>query len=172
VALVTGSGKKRIGWHVADALAGQEYAIAVHYHTSAREAAETVEHLRGRGVEAAAFEADVADERAVRSLFRALWDRFGRLDVLVNCAAVYRAKPLEEVTAADVRLSFEANLLATFLCAQQAGLAMVRQPEGGLHRQLRRLGDGATLQELRPLPRHQRGHSDLDALPGGRIRYP
>src|SRR4029079_9128563 len=54
-----------------------------------------------------------------------------RLDVLVNCAAVYGAKRLEEVTAADVRHSFEGNLLGTFLCAQQAGLAMVRQPEGG-----------------------------------------
>src|SRR6202007_1235928 len=38
---------------------------------------------------------------------------------------------LEEVTAADVRLFFEVNTLATFLCVQQAGLAMVRQPTGG-----------------------------------------
>jgi NAD(P)-dependent dehydrogenase (short-subunit alcohol dehydrogenase family) len=92
VALVTGSGKKRIGWHIADSLAGQGYAIAVHYRTSAKEAAETVEHLRGRGTEAMAFHADLADEKAVGSLFRALWERFGRLDVLVNCAAVYQAK--------------------------------------------------------------------------------
>ena len=52
VALVTGSGKKRVGWHVADALAGRGYGIAVHYRTSAKEAAETVKHLRSRGVEA------------------------------------------------------------------------------------------------------------------------
>ena len=37
----------------------------------------------------------------------------------------------EEVTAADVRLNFEANVLGTFLCCQHAGLAMVRQPGGG-----------------------------------------
>jgi pteridine reductase len=131
VALVTGSGKKRVGWHVADALAGRGYDIAVHYRTSAKEAAETVEHLRGRVVEAVAFQADLSDEHAVHDLFRAAVDRFGRLDVLVNCAAVYRAKRLEEVTAADLRHNFDANLLGTFLCAQQAGLAMVRQPEGG-----------------------------------------
>ena len=131
VALVTGSGKKRVGWHVADALAGRGYDIAVHYRTSAKEAAETVEHLHSRGVEAVAFQADLAEESAVRDLVRGVQDHFGRLDVLVNCAAVYGAKRLEEVTAADVRHNFEANLLGTFLCAQQAGLAMVRQPEGG-----------------------------------------
>ena len=65
VALVTGSGKKRVGWHVADALAGRGYHLAVHYRTSAKEAAESVEHLRGRGVEAMAFQADVADEQAM-----------------------------------------------------------------------------------------------------------
>src|SRR5579859_5402740 len=142
VALVTGSGKKRVGWHVADALAGRGYDIAVHYRTSAKEAAETVEHLRGRGVEAVAFQADLSDEQAIRGLFRAAVDRFGRLDVLVNCAAVYRAKRLEEVTAADLRHNFDANLLGTFLCAQQAGLAMVRQPEGGC---IVNLGDWAVV---------------------------
>lgn len=131
VALVTGSGKKRVGWHVADALAGRGYDIAVHYRTSAKEAAETVEHLRGRGVEAAAFQADLGEEAAVRSLVSCTQDHFGRIDVLVNCAAVYKATRLEEVTAADVRHNFESNLLGTFLCAQQVGLVMVRQPEGG-----------------------------------------
>ena len=109
VALVTGSEKKRVGWHVADALAGRGYDIAIHYRTSAKEAAETVEHLRSRGVEAVAFQADLAEESAVRDLVRAAQDQFGRLDVLVNCAAVYKAKRLEEVIAADVRHSFEAN---------------------------------------------------------------
>lgn len=131
VALVTGSGKKRVGWHVADALAGRGYNIAVHYRNSAKEAAETVEHLRSRGVEAVAFQADLAEESAVRDLVHGAHNHFGRLDVLVNCAAVYKAKRLEDVTAADLHHNFEVNLLGTFLCAQQVGLAMVQQPEGG-----------------------------------------
>jgi pteridine reductase len=57
--------------------------------------------------------------------------RFGRLDVLVNCAASWRSKRLEEITAADMRGYLETNTLGTFLCCRQAGLAMVRQPEGG-----------------------------------------
>jgi len=131
VALVTGSAKKRVGWHVADALAGRGYALAVHYRSSAAEAKETVDYLKGRGVEAEGFQADLTDEQAVREMVGQVLQRFGRLDVLVNCAAAWRSKPLEEVTAADVRHYFETNTLATFLCCQQAGLAMVKQPEGG-----------------------------------------
>src|SRR5579883_2476544 len=107
VALVTGSGKRRVGWYVADALAGRGYALAIHYHHSAAEAAETVAHFQSRGVPVAAFQADLTQEVAARALVRAVLDHFGRLDVLVNCAAIWRAKRLEDITAADVRLHFE-----------------------------------------------------------------
>ncbi len=131
VALVTGSGKRRVGWHVADALARRGFALAVHYRTSAAEAAETIASFQAHGVEAVAFQADLTDEGAVRTMVAAVLERFGRLDVLVNCAAIWKSKRLEDVTAADVRLHFETNTLGTFLCCQHAGLAMVRQPEGG-----------------------------------------
>jgi pteridine reductase len=131
VALVTGSGKRRVGWHVADALARRGYTLAVHYHRSAAEAAETVAALRQHGVEADAWQADLADEQAARALVDGVLGRFGRLDVLVTCAAIWQRKRLEEVTAADVRRHFETNALGTFVCAQQAGLAMVKQAEGG-----------------------------------------
>jgi pteridine reductase len=131
VALVTGSGKNRVGRHVAVALAGRGYDIAVHYRTSADEAAEAVEDMRGFGFDAKAFQAELSEEQAVREMFHAVGDYFGRLDVLVNCAAIYGAKRLEDVTAEDVRRNFEVNLLGTFLCAQQGGLAMTKQPEGG-----------------------------------------
>jgi pteridine reductase len=144
VALVTGSGKKRVGAAVADALARRGYAVAVHYRSSAAEAATTVAALRAHGVEAEPFPADLTDEAAVRELVKAVLARFGRLDVLVNCAAVWQRKPLEEVTAADVRLHFDTNALSTFLCCQHAGLAMVAQPEGGA---IVNVGDWA---EVRP----------------------
>jgi pteridine reductase len=131
VALVTGSGKQRVGWYVADALAQRGYTLAVHYRSSAVEAAETIASFKNRRIEVVAIQADLTDEQAVRSLIRQVLDRFGRLDVLVNCAAVWKSKRLENMTAADVRLHFETNTLGTFLCAQHAGLAMVKQPEGG-----------------------------------------
>jgi pteridine reductase len=144
VALVTGSGKRRVGSVVADALARRGFAIAVHYRTSATEAAETVAGLRTHGVEADAFAADLTDEQAVRDLVRRVVERFGRIDALVNCAAIWQRKRLEEITAADVRRHFDTNTLGTFLCCQQAGLAMVAQPEGGV---IVNLGDWA---EARP----------------------
>jgi pteridine reductase len=131
VALVTGSGKRRIGWHVAQALADRGYALIVHYHTSATEAAETVNAFHAHGVEAVALQADLADERSVQALFDQTIERFKRIDVLVNCAADWKSKRLEDVTAADVRHYFETNTLGTFLCCQRAGLLMVGQPEGG-----------------------------------------
>ena len=131
VALVTGSGKRRVGNAVARALAERGFRIAVHYHHSADAALETVRQLQARGTDAAAFAADVADEQAVARLFEQVMDRFGRLDALVTAAAVWEPQPLEEVTAADVRRQFDINTLGTFLCCRQAGRIMVAQPEGG-----------------------------------------
>jgi pteridine reductase len=71
------------------------------------------------------------DEQAVHGLVDQILNRFGRVDVLVNCAATWSSKKLEEITAADVRASFETNTLGTFLASQQVGLVMTRQAEGG-----------------------------------------
>src|SRR5690242_13823987 len=103
VALITGSGKRRLGWSVAEGLARRGYALAIHYRTSATDAAEAAALFRAQGVAADAFQADLTDEQAAAALIRATLERFGRLDVLVNCAAVWEPKRLEDVTAADVR---------------------------------------------------------------------
>lgn len=131
VALVTGSGKRRVGWHVADALARRGYSLAIHYRTSAAEAEQSAGELRARGTRAIAIAADLTDERQVQQVVEATLSEFGRIDVLVNCAATWKRKALEAVKAEDVRAFFETNTLSTFLCCQQVGLAMVRQPEGG-----------------------------------------
>jgi pteridine reductase len=131
VALVTGSGPRRVGWHIADALAGRGYRLVLNYRNSATSAAATVADLTTRGTQAIALQADLTDESAVKNLVARTLDRFGRLDVLVTAAAAYQRKSLEQVTAADVRAQFDANTLGTFLCCQHAGLAMVKQPEGG-----------------------------------------
>ncbi|HEX4131855.1 MAG TPA: SDR family oxidoreductase [Pirellulales bacterium] len=144
VALVTGSGRERIGWHVADALAERGWGIAVHYHTSGDDARGTVESLAARGVQARAFQADLSDQAAVDRMLAQVLERFGHVDALVNCAAIWKRKRLEDVTAADVREHFEINTLGTFLCCQKIGLTMAKQPAGGV---IVNLGDWA---ERRP----------------------
>jgi len=141
VALVTGSGKRRVGNVVAEALAERGFSVALHYNRSAEEAGQTVRRLQERGVQSAAFQADVADEGDVDRLFKEVLARFGRLDVLVTTAAVWEPKPLEAVRTEDVRRQFEINALGTFLCCQRAGLVMVEQPEGG---SIVTIGDWAT----------------------------
>lgn len=142
VALVTGSGRRRVGWHVAEALAQRGYALALHYRSSAREAGETLAGFREAGVVAELFQADLSQEDQVDRLVGAVRTRFGRIDVLAHCAATWQPKRLEEVTAEDVRGFFEANLLSTFLVGQQVGLTMVAQPEGGV---IVNCGDWATV---------------------------
>ncbi len=144
VALVTGSGNKRVGSVVAAALARRGYAVAVHYRSSAAEAEETAKELLAHGVEVATFPADLTNEGDVRRLTAEVLVHFDRIDVLVNCAAVWKSKPLEEVTAADVRMHFDTNALGTFLMGQHVGLQMVKQPEGGV---IVNIGDWA---EVRP----------------------
>jgi len=159
IALITGGGKRRVGSYVADALAERGYALAIHYRTSASEAAETLDRLRSAGARAEGFQADLSDEQAVRALVHNVIERFGRIDVLVNCAAIWKSKKLEDVTAADVRAHFEINTLGTFLCSQQAGLAMVGQPEGGA---IVTLGDWA---EARPYLNYAAYFSSKGAIP-------
>jgi len=130
-ALVTGAGKRRVGSFVADALAKRGFALAIHYRSSATEANEAVARFRDQGVEAESFRADLSDEEAVRGLVQNVIARFGRIDVLVNCAAAWKSKRFEDATAADVRGFFETNTLGTFLACQHVGLAMTKQSEGG-----------------------------------------
>src|SRR3954469_23612435 len=131
VALITGSARRRLGWHVADALGGRGYAVVIHYNTSAEEAESAAEEFRSRGIQAISIGADLADESQVRRLVDETLKQLGRIDALVNCAAIWKSKRLEDVTASDVREYFDTNTLGTFLCCQHAGLAMVKQPEGG-----------------------------------------
>ena len=70
----------------------------------------------------AEFPADLGAEPEVKRLVESVLARFGRIDVLVNCAAVWKSKRLEDVTAADVRMHFDTNALSTFLTGQHVGL--------------------------------------------------
>ncbi len=131
VALVTGSGRERIGNLVAWHLAKQGFAIALHYHASREDAATTIEKMRGEGVDCEAYMADVAVEADVNRMFDSVSDRFGRLDVLVTTASLWSTVSLEDTTAEDLIRNFNVNTLGTFLCGKRAGLMMVDQADGG-----------------------------------------
>jgi pteridine reductase len=144
VALITGAGKQRIGWHIAQALAERGYRLAIHYRSSKSEAEQTVQELEKRGIIVRAYGADLREKDHVSQLVQSTLTDFGQIDVLINAAAIWQRKKLEEVTAADVREHFDTNTLGTFLMCQQVGLAMVQQASGGT---IINIGDWA---EVRP----------------------
>lgn len=161
VAIVTGSGRRRVGYHVASALAARGHALIVHYRSSAREAEATAAELaKAYCVPVRAVGADLSNEADVRSLVRTTVQQFGRVDVLVNCAAVWQRKRLEEISAADVREHFDTNTLGTFLTCQHVGLVMVGQPEGGC---IVNVGDWA---DVRPYPDYAAYFPSKAAIPG------
>lgn len=131
VAVVTGSGRRRVGNTVARMLAERGFDIVLHYHASAQSAGETAMELRALGVRAEPMPADVATEAEVDRLFDRVRREFGRLDVVVTTASLWQSKSLELISADDLRRSFEVDTLGTFLCCRRAGLVMAQQPQGG-----------------------------------------
>ena len=87
VAIVTGA-SRGIGAAIAHRLAGEGYAVIVNYAGKQEEAQAVVDAIEARGGSAFAVRADVSDSAAVRSLFDAAIDRYGRVDVLVNNAGI------------------------------------------------------------------------------------
>ncbi len=130
VALVTGGGR-RVGAVIARSLSTAGYRLAIHANRSLAEAQALADELSAAGKPAIAVAGDVSSEEAVKKIVADVHRRFGRIDALVNCAAIWKAKSLEAVTAADVREHFEVNTLGTFLFCQHVGKIMVAQPQGG-----------------------------------------
>ncbi len=95
VALVTG-GSRGIGAAIARRLAEDGADIAISYAKTADRALALVKELEAKGVRAAAFRADQADATQVASLVRDVAKAFGRIDILVNNAAVYVTGPTSD----------------------------------------------------------------------------
>ena len=159
VALITGSGRPRIGNRIARALGERGYRIALHYHSSQEGAKAALHEFRELGIEAEAFRADVSQESDVDRMFESLHERFGRLDVLVTTASVWKAKKLEDLSADDLRFNFDINTLGTFLCVRRAGLMMAEQESGGT---VVTIGDWAI---ERPYPDHAAYFVSKGAIP-------
>jgi pteridine reductase len=145
VALVTG-GAVRVGAAIVRELASRGYRVAIHANTSLDRAQALVEELSQAGHEAVAFGADLRNEDATRAMIDRARRRFGRLDALVNCAAVWSPTPLEITLADDLRRFFEVNAISSFICCQHAGLIMAEQDQGGA---IVNIGDWASARPYR-----------------------
>ena len=128
-ALVTGAAR-RVGRTISLAMAGRGADVVIHYKNSASEAHETVEAVERLGQRAFAFQADLAEPDQVEALADYAVQACGKIDVLVNSAAVFRMTPLESVTAQDWEQFLRVNLTGPFLLARRLGLLMRQQGAG------------------------------------------
>jgi pteridine reductase len=113
-ALVTG-GARRIGRAISLGLAEAGFDVVVNHHASPGEAEEVVAQIRALGQRAEAVRADVSDSAQVAELARAVEDRFGRLDLLVNNASLFQPRRLLEVEEEEWDRVMAVNLKAPFL---------------------------------------------------------
>lgn len=128
VALVTG-GARRVGRAIALALAGRGIDVAVHHSASPDAAEETARAIRALGADARVVAADLREGDAPERLVREVHASFGRLDVLVNSAAIMPRTPVGTVTQAQWDEVVALNLRAPFFCAQAAA-AVLPNPGG------------------------------------------
>jgi NAD(P)-dependent dehydrogenase (short-subunit alcohol dehydrogenase family) len=127
-AFVTG-GAKRIGREIALALARAGADMAITYRNSRTEALQTAKEIELLGCRSMAIEADVRSEVSVRAAILAATEQFGRLDVLVNNAAVFESASLEQLSLEAWDAVFETNARGPFLVAREA-LTHLRAVEG------------------------------------------
>jgi 3-oxoacyl-[acyl-carrier protein] reductase len=117
VAIVTGAGRN-IGRGIALALADGGAAVVVNARSNLREAEAVADEIERAGSKALAVTADVADADAVDAMVAAAAQKFGRIDILVNNAAVRAEQPLATMTLADWRAITAVILDGAFNCVR------------------------------------------------------
>ncbi|MBN1965737.1 MAG: SDR family oxidoreductase [Anaerolineae bacterium] len=132
VALVTGSAH-RVGKVIALALAAAGTNIVIHYHGAEDDAQTAVREAKSFGVDAIRVQADQSDPQQVNALFDAVREHYGRLDILVNSANLYRKIDFFALSYDDWQRVLAVNLTGPFLCCQAAARLMQAQdPPGGV----------------------------------------
>ncbi len=131
VALITG-GARRLGRHMALALAREGYDVVITYNHSASDARKTVTDLKKLGSESLALRAEVSKRVQVESVIAQIAKKYGRLDVLIGNAGVYPdATPLAKVTEKLFDDTLATNLKGNFLFGKVASALMRKNKEGG-----------------------------------------
>jgi 3-oxoacyl-[acyl-carrier protein] reductase len=131
VALVTGAGRN-IGRAIALELAAAGAAVVVNVRANHGEAEAVVHEIRAAGGDAIALLADVTDRAAVEAMMRRTLDHFGRLDVLVNNAAIREEAPFAELDFAAWRRVLDVCLDGAFFCVKAAHGALKASGAGAI----------------------------------------
>jgi 3-oxoacyl-[acyl-carrier protein] reductase len=131
VAIVTGAGR---GLGRAFALRfAEEGARLLLPDISLERAEDAVKEIRAKGGEAVAIETDISDESATQKMAEKVMQQYGRVDILINNAAIWygvEAKPWDAWTVTEWDRMFEVNVKGTWLCCKAIAPLMTKQSSG------------------------------------------
>lgn len=119
VAIVTGA-SKGIGAGIAKAYGTEGASVVVNYSSDKAGAEKVVEDIIANGGKAIAVQGSVANAEDIKRLFSETKNAFGKLDVLVNNAGVFKFDALEAVTEEEFHRQFNTNVLGTILATREA----------------------------------------------------
>lgn len=128
-ALVTGA-SRGIGRAIALQLAQDGFNIAINYNGNKEKADEVAEEVEALGVNAMVIQANVSEETAVQEMVKAVIDKFGSLDVLVNNAGITKDNLIMRMKEEDFSDVIDINLKGVFLTTKAATRQMMRQRSG------------------------------------------
>ena len=144
VALITGA-SRGIGATIARRFAAAGSHVAIGYQARGDAAASLAAEITKAGGQCITVQGDITDGDTVQRIAADTVARFGRIDILVNCAGIAPYRPLGEMDAAYIRAMFDANVLGTILITQ-AVLPHLTAPHG-------RILNFASALAFRPIPR-------------------
>jgi pteridine reductase len=131
IALITGAGV-RLGRAISLGLARQGCDLVLHCNRSRDEADELADEVRALGRRAKVVSADLSKGKETLKLAKAAEKAFGRVDVLVNSAAIFRPTPLERLSEKELDAFLDINLKSPYILCAEIGKRMKKRGHGAI----------------------------------------
>ncbi|MGB9680325.1 MAG: elongation factor P 5-aminopentanone reductase [Thermoanaerobacteraceae bacterium] len=131
VAIITG-GAGDIGREISTELAKEGASIAIHYNNSYDKAVNLKEHIKSNFSYAEVFKADISNRSQVDDMVNKIYEKFGRIDYLINNAGIAQIKQFIDITEADWDNMININLKGIFNCTQSVLRFMLPNKNGSI----------------------------------------